>query len=74
MGDPSTVDTSSADPEEVLMSFNDAGTPRWMSPELLRDPNHRRTKQSDCYALGMVIYEVCENGTVPCFWLFTSLR
>ena len=36
------------------------GTIRWMSPELL-DPNiqdHRPTKCSDCYGLGMVIYEV----------------
>ncbi|KAF9787044.1 kinase-like domain-containing protein [Thelephora terrestris] len=39
-----------------------AGTHRWMSPELL-DPsrfssNGRQTRESDCYALGMVIYEV----------------
>ena len=38
------------------------GTLRWMSPELL-DPkrfnsNGRLTRQSDCYALGMVVYEV----------------
>ena len=39
------------------------GTTRWMSPELL-DPEQfgldhgRPTKESDCYALGMVIYEV----------------
>ncbi|KAF9645203.1 kinase-like protein [Thelephora ganbajun] len=38
------------------------GTVRWMSPELL-DPtqfgsNGRLTCESDCYALGMVIYEV----------------
>ena len=67
MGNPSVVDTSSADPEEVLMSFTDARTPRWTSPEVLRDPHSRRTKQSDCYSLGMVIYEVCENGTVSLF-------
>ena len=40
-----------------------------MSPELL-DPskfgleNSRRTKESDCYALGMVVYEVL-SGQVP---------
>ena len=40
-----------------------------MSPELL-NPEHldfrhgRRTKESDCYALGMVIYEVL-SGKVP---------
>ena len=48
------------------MSFTEGGTYRWMSPELL-DPerfgmsatgDNRPTKQSDCYALGMVIYEV----------------
>ena len=38
------------------------GTYRWMSPELL-DPegynsDGRSTRESDCYALGMVIYEV----------------
>ncbi|KAF9790648.1 kinase-like domain-containing protein [Thelephora terrestris] len=38
------------------------GTYQWMSPELL-DPkgfksNGRSTRESDCYALGMVIYEV----------------
>lgn len=39
-----------------------AGTFRWMSPELL-DPKRfnsdgRLTRELDCYALGMVIYEV----------------
>jgi len=41
-------------------SFRQGGTVRWMSPELF-DPkieDRRRTKYSDCYALGMVIYEV----------------
>ena len=49
------------------MSFTNVGTIRWMSPELFRDYGHRQTKQSDCYALGMVIYEVCENGTASLF-------
>ena len=46
-----------------------AGTMRWMSPELL-DPerfgskNGRPTKESDCYALGMLILEVL-TGQVP---------
>ena len=48
------------------MSFTGGGTRRWMSPELL-DPQrfkmpgregNRPTRQSDCYALGMVVYEV----------------
>ena len=52
--------------DDTLMSFTAGGTYRWMSPELL-DPErfgmpeseeNRPTRQSDCYALGMVIYEV----------------
>ena len=45
------------------------GTTRWMSPELF-DPemfglrDSRQTKPSDCYALGMVVYEVL-SGQVP---------
>ena len=54
---------------DSLMSFTSGGTYRWMSPELL-DPeafgigvphseeSNRPTTQSDCYAFGMVIYEV----------------
>ena len=45
------------------MSFTPGMTIRWTSPELL-DPERfgsegdRPTRGSDCYALGMVIYEV----------------
>ncbi|KAF9787032.1 kinase-like domain-containing protein [Thelephora terrestris] len=45
------------------------GTTRWKSPELF-DPEEfglterRRTKSSDCYALGMAVYEVL-SGKVP---------
>ena len=52
-----------------LMSFTAGGTPRWMSPELI-DPEQfgasddRPTKKSDCYALGMVVYEVCLDVTI----------
>ncbi|KAF9649109.1 kinase-like protein [Thelephora ganbajun] len=51
---------------DTLMPFTSGGTYRWMSPELL-DPEgfeipvsegNRPTRPSDCYALGMVIYEV----------------
>ena len=51
--------------------FTQAGTPRWMSPELI-DPEKfgsadgRPTKPSDCYALGMLIYEVL-SGKAPLF-------
>ena len=46
-----------------------SGTTRWMSPELLHPDQYglkdsRPTKESDCYALGMVIYEVL-NGQAP---------
>jgi serine/threonine protein kinase len=56
--------------DDSLMSFTAGGSCRWMSPELL-DPElfgipqsegDRPTRQSDCYALGMVIYEVCVRG------------
>jgi hypothetical protein len=58
------------------MSFTAGGTHRWMSPELL-DPDRfgakdwRPTKQSDCYALGMVVYEVRDRLFVlapPIHW------
>ena len=56
-----------------LMSFTPGGTTRWMSPELL-DPDRfgitdsRPTKQSDCYALGMVIYEVRASAIILYKW------
>ena len=34
------------------------GTHRWMAPELLLDWKLHPSKESDIYALGMVIYEV----------------
>jgi len=54
------------------VSFTAGGTVRWMSPELL-DPDRfgfaddRPTKQSDCYALGMVVYEVCVEAVIHTF-------
>ena len=50
-------------------SFTQGGTHRWMSPELFLPQRFgikdgRPTKQSDCYALGMVVYEVL-RGEVP---------
>jgi len=45
------------------ISCLEGGTIRWMSPELLNPglfglKDSRPTKESDCYALGMVVYEV----------------
>lgn len=50
--------------ETTLVPYSSGGTNRWRSPELLvpeqfKFNDARPTKQSDCYALGMVIYEVC---------------
>ena len=50
-----------------LSSFVGGGTVEWMSPELLNPEDFnsegRPTKESDCYALGMVIYEVLSGRT-----------
>ena len=52
-----------------LSSWADAGTVRWMSPELLNPEKfglsrRQQTKESDCYALGMVAYETL-SGCAP---------
>ena len=60
-----------SDPANHLSSssFTQGGTFRWMSPELI-DPKRfgfkksRPTKSSDCYALGMVVYEII-SGNLP---------
>ena len=54
------------------MSSIFGGTIRSMSPELIAPDrfginDSRPTKKSDCYALGMVNYEVRENATVSPF-------
>ncbi|KAF9644754.1 kinase-like protein, partial [Thelephora ganbajun] len=57
------------DQSTFVSSCMDGGTLPWMGPELL-DPEsfdlteRRPTRESDCYALGMVIYEVL-SGQVP---------
>ena len=60
-----------SDPANRLSSSSNAqgGTVRWMSPELVTpeppgSEKNRPTKSSDCYALGMVIYETI-GGQVP---------
>ena len=59
------------DPTNLLTSttYSQGGSARWMSPELI-DPQQfglqhsRPTESSDCYALGMVIYETI-SGNMP---------
>lgn len=53
------------------ISCLEGGTTRWMSPELLNPgqfglKDSCQTKESDCYALGMVMYEVL-SGRTPFF-------
>jgi len=60
-----------SDPTNLLSSssYTQGGTARWMGPELI-DPerfglkNNSPTKSSDCYALGMVMYETI-SGNPP---------
>jgi len=57
-----------------MSSWAEGGTIRWMSPELLHPEGFgfekcRPTKESDYYALGMVVYEVL-SGQIP----FASIR
>ena len=57
------------DPTNVLTSttYSQGGSARWMSPELI-DPQQfelrqsHPTESSDCYALGMVIYETISGN------------
>lgn len=56
------------DQSAFLSPWADADAVQWMSPELL-DPGKsnlskkHQTRESDCYALGMVIYEVLSGCT-----------
>jgi serine/threonine protein kinase len=56
------------DQPSFLLSWIDGGAVRWMSPELLSPEQFglekgRPTKRSDCYALGMVVYEILSGCT-----------
>ena len=60
-----------SDPTNLLASssYAQGGSARWMSPELIAPQrfglkSSRPTKSSDCYALGMVIYETI-SGNLP---------
>ena len=74
-GNPRLADfgliTIMSDPKNHLSSSSahQGGTFRWMSPELFDPPQfglkkRQPTKSSDCYALGMVIYEIV-SGRLP---------
>ena len=57
------------DQSTFLSTCLEGGTIRWMSPELLNPKKiglqeSRPTRESDCYALGMVVYEVL-SGCAP---------
>lgn len=58
-----------SDQSTIALPQEGRGTVRWMSPELLNPEefgleNSHPTMESDCYALGMVIYEVF-SGQAP---------
>ena len=74
-----------ADLGTVILSesvVSSQGTLVWMSPELLNLPpssKDRPTRESDCYALGMVIYEVgrlhsLRRSLVYAYQVLTGLR
>ena len=74
-GNPRLADfgllTIISDPANLLSSssYTQGGTVRWMSPERIAPDrfgfkDNRPTKPSDCYALGMVIYETI-TGNLP---------
>ena len=62
-----------SDQSTVISTCIQGGTVQWMSPELI-DPDRfglektRPTKESDCYALGMVVYEVLSGRTPFAPW------
>lgn len=61
--------TMAPDQSSIMSSCIEGGTFRWMSPELLNPEifgldKIYSTKESDCYALGMVVYEVL-SGQMP---------
>ena len=70
------------DQSTVLSTCIEAGSIQWMSPELLEPKNYglqkiRPTKESDCYALGMVVYEILSGhfpyGTNSFFIVFRKV-
>ena len=61
--------TMASDQSSIISSCIEGGTFHWMSPELLNPEMFGlekicQTKESDCYALGMVVFEVL-SGQAP---------
>ena len=46
--------------EQTATQTNPSGTPRWMAPEIMRDPSARINKKCDVYSYAMVMYELVE--------------
>lgn len=70
-----TIVSDPSDPTSSS-SYAKGGTARWMGPELFEpqrfgSKNDHRTMHSDCYALGMVIYETI-SGNIPFHHLPTN--
>ena len=59
--------TMAPDKSTFISSYIQGGTIQWMSPELIApesfNSNGHPTKASDCYALGMVVYETLSGKT-----------
>ena len=65
--------TVASDQSTIISSCMEGGTIQWMSPELIDLGRFglekiRPTKESDCYALGMVVYEVLSGRTPFAPW------
>ncbi|KAF9649743.1 hypothetical protein BDM02DRAFT_1772421 [Thelephora ganbajun] len=77
----SGLDLASASIPLSATAVSSGGTVCWMSPELLFGRNSPRTCYSDCYALGMVIYErwslyrkggIIGSRLMPGSWVFLT--
>ena len=55
--------TIASDQETFISSCLESGMIQWVSPERFNLTESCPTKESDCYALGMVIYEVLSGQT-----------
>ncbi|KAF9970773.1 hypothetical protein BGZ73_006467 [Actinomortierella ambigua] len=63
-GFPKVKDASIAKSSSTAKAATTKGARRWMAPELL-GANAQFSTQSDVYALGMVMWEIAANCTIP---------